>query len=925
MKDLIITYWNTILFLLPLGVIGVWRWSVWLIKKSISFFYRTPKGNFHSTLSIVTPVYNEDPEMFRLALESWRLNQPDEIIAVIDYSNPELIEIFKHFTERFGGARLVVTQTPGKRAALADGVKISSSEIVAMVDSDTIWGPKIKEKILAPFSDPNVGGLTTRQDVLTTDTLARKLFKILLDDRYLTEYPFLATVSDALLCLSGRTAVYRKVAIVDKLDDLVNETFWGEKMISGDDKTLTNFIHAAGWKSCFLRDVKVYTPGTPQLKNFLKQKLRWARNGLRSDSRVLLSGWVWKRHKILALLIIDKFISAITIFLGPVYFVVSLYLGYWKVSVIILIWWLVSRAIKIFPHLKEKPFDVLILPVYVLMTFVMAVVKIYAFFTLDKQGWITRWDASRLRGLGMLRQVSAFILTAGFVGAYFFAVGFFSEQALTEKPKIKVETVAVDVISTEPRKISDAELLQKKVDIQKAIKQNAYGFYAVRAGDTLLAISRKFNVKDISLITYENNVPIVNVNSIPIGKKIMIPTASLQNPLVANDLLQNQFRRNFPVISYDQLSNTIFVKGGESVVTLPKIKQALSASEGGALEESRLGEWILRANLYIGKNVTFVVDKRDATYLKLKSDEGGFVWILSQGGSMLFSETKVTSWDESKALPDTDFEKGRSYITAKSNGRMDVVNSEIAYLGYEGLPKRGGPFGGSYGLSWKITSGRFKNELLTGSVVNSSIHDNYFGIYTFGATGVVVSGNKVFENIQYGIDPHDDSNNMLIRDNVVFENGNHGIIASKRCFNNEIYGNVSHGNKLHGIMLDRNSKNNIIEMNTVYGNIDGIALYDSNDNLVLKNNIYANNQGIRLNQKSSFNYIENNQIIANGNGIHVYGEANKNIFLANNVRNNDVGISMRDAVGNVFYASLKSSENKKDGNIITSENENEIK
>src|SRR5665647_204055 len=93
-------------FYLPLGIIGIWRWSVWIIRKTISLFYKMPRGNFNSTLSIVTPVYNESPETFRVALDSWKANQPDEIIAVIDYSDLNSIEVFKGFARGFRGARL---------------------------------------------------------------------------------------------------------------------------------------------------------------------------------------------------------------------------------------------------------------------------------------------------------------------------------------------------------------------------------------------------------------------------------------------------------------------------------------------------------------------------------------------------------------------------------------------------------------------------------------------------------------------------------------------------------------------------------------------------------------------------------------------------------------------------------------------------
>jgi len=923
MKEQLMQYWNAIIFLVPLGIVGVWRWSVWLIKKSISFFYQVPSGDFFSTLAIVTPVYNEDPEMFRLALESWKLNQPDEIVAVIDHTNPELIEIFKNFALNFAGAKLIITPKPGKREALADGIRATKSEIIALVDSDTIWDYNIKIKLLAPFVDEKVGGLTTRQDVLEVNTLARKLFKILLDERYLLEYPFLATVSSALLCLSGRTAVYRRKAIIDKLHDLVEEKFWGQQMISGDDKTLTNLVQIAGWKTVFLRNVKVYTPGAPKVLAFLQQKLRWARNGLRSDSKLLLSGWIWKNHKVLALYMLDKFIAPLTLLLGPVYLGVAVYFGHWKIAAIILGWWLMSRMIKIFPHLKEKPRDVFILPTYVVLTYVIAVVKIYAFFTLDKQGWITRWDAGRLRSLGLFRQLTALLLTVFFVGSYFAVIKSYYKQNLS-KPTARTEIKNVPkVISEEPRSISNVALAQKKENILSK-KNDAYGFYAILPGDTLSVLQKKFNLNSIASIMYAGKFTIGDVNSIAVGEKIMIPVAELRNPLNADTIVKNQFGKRLSIISFDRATNTIYTKGGGSVVTLSKIREALP-NDKQLLEEQKTGEWILRANLYVGDNVTLVLDKKEVSFLKLKSDMTGFVWIRSQGGNILISNTKISSWNEAMKTPDLEYTDGRSFIVAKSSGRMDVVNSEISFLGYEGLPRRGGPFGGSYGLSWKITSGSFGKNLLTGSIINSSIHHNYFGIYTFGATGVVIKNNEVFSNIQYGIDPHDDSNNLLITENNSYGNGNHGIIISKRCFNNEISRNFSHDNKLHGIMLDRKSNNNIVQNNEIFGNEDGVVIYDSNDNIIAQNNIYQNMQGIRLNQKSSSNYIEGNQISSNKNGIHVYGEANENIFLENSVTSNVVGISIQDAYRNSFYGSLNYSENKKDVYITINSNENEIK
>ena len=53
---------NLVLILIPVGIIGFWRWGLWLIRKLVGLRYHPlqPSGYTTST-SIVTPVYNEDP------------------------------------------------------------------------------------------------------------------------------------------------------------------------------------------------------------------------------------------------------------------------------------------------------------------------------------------------------------------------------------------------------------------------------------------------------------------------------------------------------------------------------------------------------------------------------------------------------------------------------------------------------------------------------------------------------------------------------------------------------------------------------------------------------------------------------------------------------------------------------------------------
>src|SRR3989344_1758889 len=205
------------------------------------------------------------PELFSRALESWKKNQPAEIIAVIDYTDKKCIEVFKKFSKDFPKAHLIVTHTPGKRPALADGIKVAKHEIVALVDSDTVWVDTTLKNGLPPFHDPRVAGVATYQSVLNPKTFAQKIFDIQLDLRYMHEYPFLAAAGNALVCLSGRTAFYRREILVPMLHDLEHEEFMGRPVISGDDKCLTYLVLAAGWKVAYQSNSHVYTPGMEDL------------------------------------------------------------------------------------------------------------------------------------------------------------------------------------------------------------------------------------------------------------------------------------------------------------------------------------------------------------------------------------------------------------------------------------------------------------------------------------------------------------------------------------------------------------------------------------------------------------------------------------------------------------------------------------
>lgn len=386
-----------ILALIPLGIVGLIRWSSWLIRRTAAMFYRPLLPGHFEPISVVTPVYQEDPETFAAAVASWLANPVTEVICVVDVTDTVCMAISRRFEELTGRVITVPTDVPGKRDALARGWRAATTPLVALVDSDTIWDPQVAIWVTAPFADPAVGGVGTRQNVYQPRGIWQNVADIYLDYRYYDEIAAQSTVGKAVSCLSGRTAVYRRSLLVEYEEDFLGETFFGVPCMSGDDKRLTTLILEHGHKTILQREARVWSTFPDQFRRFTLQRIRWARNTWRSDLRAMWRGWIWN-HPFLAFTTVDKSVSGFTLLIAPSFLIWSTVTEHFRLAIGILCWWLFSRAVKLLPHFGQRPRNLVVLPIFVIVSIYMALLKIYALCTITQHKWLTR-DVAVVDGL----------------------------------------------------------------------------------------------------------------------------------------------------------------------------------------------------------------------------------------------------------------------------------------------------------------------------------------------------------------------------------------------------------------------------------------------------------------------------------------------------------------------------------------------
>lgn len=375
--------------LIPIGLVGVLSWSVWVIRVTLSRRYRPTPVGYTSTTSVVVPSYREDPEILDRCLDSWLSERPSEVIVVPDLADREVIERLR----RRGNPtlRVIPFAHEGKRSALGVGIRAARGEILVLADSDTQWLPGLLAAVQAPFADPKVGGVGTRQNAYQPQSnIWRRVANWMLDVRYLDYVPAQGRAG-AVACLSGRTAAYRRSAVLSVLGHLEHEFFLGRLCNSGDDGRLTWLMLASGYKTVHQSTARCVSMFPDGLSPFIKQRVRWSRNSYRCYLTAMWKGWLWRQPLICQLSVLQVSLTPLTMGIAFTYLVRwFLYGQSWEVTVV-LAWLLLGRGIRGLSHLRQRPRDILVLPLVALMViFIALFVKTFAILTMNRQGWLTR-------------------------------------------------------------------------------------------------------------------------------------------------------------------------------------------------------------------------------------------------------------------------------------------------------------------------------------------------------------------------------------------------------------------------------------------------------------------------------------------------------------------------------------------------------
>ena len=384
---------------MPLGVAGIIVWSLWIYRWVLSRAYRPVVNRYVTTTSVVVPSFREDVAILHRCLGTWLAQNPSELIIVPDVEDVECLRMLNQVTDP--RVRVLPFRHEGKRSALGVGIRAARGEVLVLTDSDTAWEPGLLSAVQMPFENPRVGAVATQQKVYKRwSSVWRVIADWIIDLRYYDYVPAMGRAG-GVICVSGRTAAYRRAAVMPVLANLEHEFFFGHRCVAGDDGRLTWLVLASGYTTVFQSSAQAMSMFPATFGGFVKQRIRWSRNSYRCYLTAVWKGWLWRVPVISQLTVFQILLTPVTMAATVFYLAMAAAAPDGTGALAFAaVWFLIGRALRNVAHLRTRPSDILLLPLVALViTFVALPIKLYAFLTMNKQGWLTR-HAHQLGGDG---------------------------------------------------------------------------------------------------------------------------------------------------------------------------------------------------------------------------------------------------------------------------------------------------------------------------------------------------------------------------------------------------------------------------------------------------------------------------------------------------------------------------------------------
>ena len=229
-----------------------------------------PKPKRYPSIDIIVPAFNEEKNIADAINSLLSLRYPGKmrIIVVDDGSTDNTLSVARSFESK--GVVVVSKPNGGKASAINEGLKRADSELVAVLDADSVVQPDALQFMVGYFEDERVMAVTPMMKVWKARTPMQALQRAEYILNSFTKK--ILEQFDSITVTPGPFSVYRR-KLFDELGG------FDEGNIT-EDQEIALRIQSANYRIASSYGAVVYTDAPEGLWDLFKQRKRWYRGFL---------------------------------------------------------------------------------------------------------------------------------------------------------------------------------------------------------------------------------------------------------------------------------------------------------------------------------------------------------------------------------------------------------------------------------------------------------------------------------------------------------------------------------------------------------------------------------------------------------------------------------------------------------------------
>jgi hyaluronan synthase len=239
---------------------------------------------YQPTVSVVLSCFNEGEAVYHTIRSMRASDYPIDKLEILAFDDCSSDDSFKWITLAAHEFPNVIAQknkqNQGKAHTILDAVAQSKGEIIVSVDSDCMFDQHAIKELVSCFTEEKIAAVGGRVGVSNNDVNWLTRFQTI---AYALSFFVMKSPENLcrkIQCLSGPLVAIRRDRFNEIKQGIATRHFLGVKITNGEDRALTQMLLLKGYNTYLNINAQCFTTVPTTISQYAKQQLRWRRSAV---------------------------------------------------------------------------------------------------------------------------------------------------------------------------------------------------------------------------------------------------------------------------------------------------------------------------------------------------------------------------------------------------------------------------------------------------------------------------------------------------------------------------------------------------------------------------------------------------------------------------------------------------------------------